>query len=669
MRYRPEIDGLRALAVLAVAFFHISLPVFSGGYVGVDVFFVISGFLITSIIYKDFSNKNFSVINFWERRIRRILPALSVVIFFTLLFGLFFLVPNHFLDLGQSIGTQSLFITNYMFWRESGYFDNPAQFKPLLHTWSLSVEEQFYVLLPIIFFVSKKFNKKIFRSLILSLLILSFLLSVFYLENHKNSVFYFLPFRAWELLLGSCLAMNYIPTKKLNKYVVELVAFISIIIILLCFIIYDQSTEFPGIFALPVCLGTAVFIWVNSSNYSKLVNIIFTNKVTVFIGKLSYSFYLIHWPVLIFGSYIALRPLTIIESLFLLLLSMILSFFSWKYIEQPIRQKRILKSKRSIYIYAIFTLFIFFIIGILIHINNGFPNRFNNQVNLLANGNIDNNPRRLECHYISNKDIHLGNLCERNVRLEDPKQPSFISWGDSHADAIMPLLEEIALENDLAMYHASKNSCPPLINTIPINSSKECYEFNNYMLKNISDKGIKNVILTARWLVYTKGRSDIEPLNETSPLLVTYGSNNKYINPERAIKNLEKHLNETIDIINSLDATVWIIEQPPEQQLLSPPDQLAQYSIRGRDISNLGVERSVHQNRENYVSEIMHSIAKTNQRVHIISPDVVLCDEKKCNLEYKGISIYRDDDHLTVSGSKILKPLFNHIIMKNLTRN
>ena len=463
--------------------------------------------------------------------------------------------------------------------------------------------------------------------------------------------------------------MNFIPTKKLNKYIVELVAFISISIIFLCFIIYDQSTEFPGIFALPVCLGTAVFLWLNTSNNPKLINIIFTNKVTVFIGKLSYSFYLIHWPVLIFGSYIALRPLTIIESLILLLLSMILSFFSWKFIEQPIRQKRILISKSSIYIYAIVTLFIFFIIGILIHINNGFPNRFNNQVNLFANGNIDNNPRRLECHYISNKDIYAGNLCERNVSLEDSKQPSFLSWGDSHADAIMPLLEEIALENDLAMYHASKNSCPPLINTIPINSSKECYEFNKYMMKNISDKEIKNVVLTARWIVYTKGRSNIEPLNETNPLLVTYGSNNKDISSDQAIKNLEKHLIETIDGINSLGATVWIIEQPPEQQLLSPPDQLAQYSIRGKDISNLGVERSVHQNRESYVSEIMHSIAQKNQRVHIISPDVVLCNDKKCNIEYQGKSIYRDDDHLTVSGSKIIKPLFNDFIKKNLVMN
>ena len=137
------------------------------------------------------SCKNFSVLNLWERRIRRILPALSVVIFFTLLFGLFFLVPNHFLDLGQSIGTQSLFITNYMFWRESGYFDNPAQFKPLLHTWSLSVEEQFYVLLPIIFFVSKKFNKKIFRSLILSLFVIDLIISLSYILSLQPKLIIF----------------------------------------------------------------------------------------------------------------------------------------------------------------------------------------------------------------------------------------------------------------------------------------------------------------------------------------------------------------------------------------------------------------------------------------------------------------------------------------------
>ena len=156
MRYRPEIDGLRALAVLGVALFHIGLPYFNGGYIGVDVFFVISGYLITSIIMNDISKNEFSLLNFWERRIRRILPVLLVVIIFTLLISVFFLVPNHFLDFGQSLGAQGLFLTNYMFWREAGYFDNPAQFKPLLHTWSLSVEEQFYVIIPIVFFGIKK---------------------------------------------------------------------------------------------------------------------------------------------------------------------------------------------------------------------------------------------------------------------------------------------------------------------------------------------------------------------------------------------------------------------------------------------------------------------------------------------------------------------------------
>lgn len=670
MKYRPEIDGLRALAVLGVAFFHIGLPYFSGGYIGVDVFFVISGYLITSIIVNDISKNSFSLIIFWERRIRRILPALSLIIFFTLIIGAFFLVPNHFLDFGQSLGAQGLFLTNYMFWREAGYFDNPTQFKPLLHTWSLSVEEQFYVIIPIVFFGIKNLTRKKINMIIVFLLLISFLFSIYYLGKNQNSVFYFLPFRAWELLLGSCLALNLIPVRVVNKSVSELLTIFSITIIFLCFIFYDETTPFPGFLAFPVCFGTSLFIWLTTLNSPKFSKLFFTNKYIVGIGKISYSFYLIHWPLLLFGSYIILRPLKIYESLGLLFLSMVLSFFSWKYIEQPVRQKKFFRTRTQIFLGAGIALVTFFVIGGIIHINKGFSNRFNYQVNAYANGNIDNNPRRMECHYISNEEIQEGKLCETNI-INESIQSSFLSWGDSHADAIMPLLEEIANDNNFAMYHASKNSCPPLLGISTLDQSDdECNKYNELMFEVISEKNIQNVILSARWIVYTKGRSEIEPLSEKDPLIISYDEKNSNdIKTEDALKTFEKHLLKTINEISELDVDIWILEQPPEQKFISPPDQLAQFTIRGKDVSNLGINKSDHEARESEVTEIIYRLSESNPRFKILSPDTILCSKLKCTLDFEGISIYRDDDHLTVSGSMLLKPLFEDFINSNKSIN
>ena len=670
MRYRPEIDGLRALAVLGVALFHIGLPYFNGGYIGVDVFFVISGYLITSIIMNDISKNEFSLLNFWERRIRRILPVLLVVIIFTLLISVFFLVPNHFLDFGQSLGAQGLFLTNYMFWREAGYFDNPAQFKPLLHTWSLSVEEQFYVIIPIVFFGIKNLTRKKINIIIVFLLLTSFLFSVYYLEKNQNSVFYFLPFRAWELLLGSCLALNLIPVRVINKSVSEILTIFSIGMIFLCFIFYDESTPFPGHLAFPVCFATTLFIWLTTLNSTKFTKIFFSNKYIVGIGKISYSFYLIHWPLLLFGSYIILRPLKIYESFALLLLSMGLSFFSWRYIEQPVRQKKIFRNKTQIFLGAVITLVTFFIVGGIIHINKGFPNRFNYQVNAYANGNADNNPRRMECHYKSNEEIQKGNLCETNI-IDGSNQSSFLSWGDSHADAIMPLLEEIANDNNFGMYHASKNSCPPLLGiSTTTQSDDECNKFNELMFEVISKNNIQNVILSARWTVYTKGRSEIEPLSEKDPLMISFDEKNSNdIKTEDALKTFERHLLKTINEITELDVNIWFLEQPPEQKFISPPDQLAQYTIRGKDVSNLGINKSDHESRENEVAEIIYKLSELNPRFKILSPDKILCSKLKCSLDFEGISIYRDDDHLTASGSRLLKPLFEDFINSNKSIN
>ena len=671
MIYRPEIDGLRALSVLAVALFHIDFPFFGGGFSGVDVFFVISGYLITSMIENEIALGKFSLVDFWERRIRRILPALTVVIVFVLIFGAIFMVPNHFLDLGQSVGSQGVFLTNYMFWRETGYFDNPAQFKPLLHTWSLSVEEQFYIVIPLVFFFFSKFRASIRKFIVIAGLLISFFSSLYYVENHQNAVFYFLPFRAWELLFGSFLALNVIRVKSSNRWVSEVLGTTGILIIISCFIFYDDRTVFSGLWALPVCLGASLFIWGTSLNNRTSIIKLFGNRVVTLIGKISYSFYLIHWPVLLFGTYLILRPLKFYESIGLILISFGLSYLSWKYIEQPVRLRKILIPRSFVLSGGIVTLILFLGIGTLIHVNNGFPNRFNDEVNKYAEGNTDDNPRRIECHYKSIDEISKGNLCQtKSNKLGNSERSTFISWGDSHADAMMPVLEKISIENDLLMFHASMNGCPPVLNVGRIDWSSqhndECVSFNESMLQAVEQKDVGHVILIARWIVYTEGRSDIESSTLREPLLYDLGDRGSVSN-ESSRKILEKQLTETVEQIVNLGADVWIIEQPPEQNIISPPNQLAQYAIRGKDVSTLGVNFDLHKQREGSVTKLINNVARNYPEVHVISPDIVLCNGSGiCPLARDGISIYRDDDHLTVKGSMFLTSLFNEFVSMTL---
>jgi len=268
LAYRPDIDGLRAIAVLAVVLFHAGVRSMSGGFVGVDVFFVISGYLITSILLRDINRKSFSMITFWEHRIRRILPALLAVIIFCLVAGWFLLLPEDYKGLGQQVFSQGFFASNILFYLQSGYFDSANDTKPLLHTWTLAVEEQFYLFYPIGLFLLWRIMTPVnVRLIILLTFILSFALSIYGVENHPSATFYLLPTRAWELMLGALTAMVRAPDFK-KAYMPNLLASLGLTAIALPVFIYESHTPFPGLAALPPCAGTGLLIWVHTHNKS-----------------------------------------------------------------------------------------------------------------------------------------------------------------------------------------------------------------------------------------------------------------------------------------------------------------------------------------------------------------------------------------------------------------
>jgi peptidoglycan/LPS O-acetylase OafA/YrhL len=306
--YRPEIDGLRAIAVLAVVIYHAAIPGFSGGFVGVDIFFVISGYLITSIIAKDISLKTFTYASFYERRIRRIFPALFAMAFFFTVAAVLFLPPDKLSVYAKSLIAMTLFGSNVLFWKDrgpEGYFDTSSQTEPLLHTWTLGVEEQFYLLFPIFMIALSRTSRE---SRIFSLLVFaagSFCLSIWATSYKPFAAFYLLPFRGWELLIGSILAVGAIPAPKCRA-TNELLGLCGLFLIAWAIFGY---TPFPGLNALFPCAGTWLIIY-SCAHGPSLPKSALSVRYMVFVGTLSYSIYLWHWPLLVFGRVLRVCPET-----------------------------------------------------------------------------------------------------------------------------------------------------------------------------------------------------------------------------------------------------------------------------------------------------------------------------------------------------------------------
>lgn len=328
MIYRREIDGLRALAVVPVVLFHAGFNWFEGGFTGVDVFFVISGYLITTICIDDIESKSFSITTFYNRRARRILPALFVVMLACIPFAWMFMLPTELNDFSRSLVAASLFLSNILFWRESGYFDAVSEEKPLLHTWSLAVEGQFYLLFPVFFILAWRLDKNRLLKLLIGITAISFLLSEWGSHNKAVANFYLAPTRFWELLAGSITAF----VAKQGFYGRnDFFAFLGLVIIAIPITVYDKSIPFPGFYAVPTVLGTMfVLIFATSGT---LVARLLSNRVLVGIGAISYSLYLWHQPVFAFGRIIYLDQPGPSVMLSLILISVVLSYLSWRYIE------------------------------------------------------------------------------------------------------------------------------------------------------------------------------------------------------------------------------------------------------------------------------------------------------------------------------------------------
>ena len=379
MKYRAEIDGLRALAVLPVIFFHAGFKQFSGGFVGVDIFLVISGYLIATILISEMAAGKFSLINFYERRARRILPALFFVILACIPFAWHWLTPSDLKDFEQSLVAVSTFSSNILFWQESGYFDTSAELKPLLHTWSLAVEEQYYILFPIFLLLSWRLGVGRVLILLFITFVLSLGVSHWAAFNTPSANFYLLPTRAWELLVGVFVAFYLKYNNALKSHQTnQVLSLLGFGMILYAIVYFDENTPFPSLYALIPTCGTGLLIL--SAVPKTFVHRLLSTPPIIGLGLMSYSAYLWHQPLLAFSRHRLLGELSDFLLIIVILASLLMAYVSWKWVEKPFRNTKNI-SRKTIFILSSIGIISFVILGSVLTLKSDDVSRLNKSFN------------------------------------------------------------------------------------------------------------------------------------------------------------------------------------------------------------------------------------------------------------------------------------------------
>jgi peptidoglycan/LPS O-acetylase OafA/YrhL len=659
MKYRADIDGLRALAVLAVVFFHADVELFSGGFVGVDIFFVISGYLITGIIAGEIRSGQFSLLRFYERRIRRIFPALFTMIACTTVAATFLFMPAELKDYSQSLAAAALSLSNLLFWAESGYFDAPAELKPLLHTWSLAVEEQFYFLLPLLLLLGSRFLKGRVVGLCAATATLSLLVSVWQLRADPSAAFFLLPARAWELMLGALLALGLVQPVR-HPVARELLAALGAALILWSVFVYNALTPFPGPAALLPCLGAALIIYAGSGGQTAVGRLLGTPPA-VFIGLISYSLYLWHWPVIVFGKYYAIKPLEPVQMAVALALSFCLAVASWRFVERPFRHSALPapQSARRAYAGAAALTVAAIAVGLVGHVRDGLPERLPAHVAAYAAGTEDINPARQRCHEQGLERATRGELCRVGPA---GKRPSFIVWGDSLADALQPAFALQAERVGIAGWYVSHSGCPPLLGVARADRPRShgCRKFNDAVMKVIERTDIDTVVLVGRWSGYNPGDENPRLYKPRSPLTDQLAAQDGQGSPDELFY---RALRRTVARLREQQRHVWLVEQPPESKT-NDPSVIARTVFVGKQPEHLWLASSEHERRQHLVNLTFDRLQR-ELGLRTLDPAQLLCATGACVNTRNGHSIYRDLDHVSTYGAALLEPLLQPIFARD----
>jgi peptidoglycan/LPS O-acetylase OafA/YrhL len=618
--WRQYIDGLRAISVLSVVFYHSGLITVSGGFIGVDVFFVISGFLISRVIYDDIaSHGKFRIVSFYERRARRILPVFSVVTAAAVIAGYFLFLPDEFAALGRSAVYACGFAGNIFFYLTSGYFGPQAITQPLLHYWSLGVEEQFYIVFPLVVLAILKIAPRLLGAAIISIGVASFALAEFYVRTEPSAAFYLAPQRAWELLAGSMLALPGFPYLK-QRFLREIVAAIGLALILVAAFTYSVATPFPGLTAVAPVAGAASILWACEASPT-IVGALLSIRPLRHIGLWSYSIYMVHWPIIVFASVIRPHGATGRDSA-IVVASFALGCLSYFVVETPFRKPRQILSRRGLFEASFASLIVLAGSGIVIASTQGFPQRLPQPVRQIlaytqsTQSDIFKSQSRQSTCFLS------GSQPWQDLKPEclPTGRPSALLWGDSTAAHYYAALKDRF--PDVVILQANMSSCSPIIGLEPA-IVPQCKNFNDMVLHWALANRPDTIILSGFW------PTDAESLSK---------------------------LDATVKALRSADLPVIIVGQTPAY-IDWVPYILARRLLRGDHDTRAEDDGTGAPFWGDYY---MKSRYNGLDGVRYISFRDTFCEERECPLVTEsGVPLWTDRFHLTREGAAVvLKHMF-----------
>ncbi len=649
IHYRPDIDGLRGLAILLVVIFHAFPNLIPGGFIGVDIFFVISGYLITNIILKQYNENNFSFISFYARRARRILPALIFVLISIWALGWLVLLANEFQALGKHISASMIFGNNFLLWSENGYFDKAAVLKPLLHLWSLGVEEQFYIFWPLVIFALHRWRLK--QIGILGIVITSFIFNLLYIKHHAISDFYLLPGRLWEMGIGGFLACIYLKPKDDNivlfwqKCLCNLAALLGLILIIFAAFKFSDKSLYPSWRATFPVIGA--FLIIAASNTAYINKYLLSNRAALLLGWISYPLYLWHWPLLSLAQIMENQVPSSQIRCYAIGLAVILAFFTWCCVERPAQNMLAAKVNRALLIkrYSILLggAVLVFVIGLITYMQNGLP--FRHQVlEAKIQQMIWQPPTSAACKQLSfpTNDCYISPL----------EQKTIVILGDSHASALAVSGSNIFKQHGYGVKYVGNGGCPPLndVRSYYKQQNSNCGKFHHEFEKVDEVVGDnKTVILASEGPIYFSGfefagnpmEQHLAPLKPNSVTTELSAADIFLEGYARTIKHLLANHKEVIFFIDNPE-----LDFNPALCFDGRPVYLTKQSAL--PACSITTQRLMA--RQKKYREIIEELQHRFPDLKVFDPIPYLCNQDTCSAIKDNLVLYRDANHLSGDG-------------------